>query len=612
MCCPAECTCTCQCCRGQVEKYVNFDKEGASASSEPVQTMVRLSTKNMLTLLRVVQSLENFWSNQYYKVDLQSDYETISAALNSEEIMNLAPQIMESITAGYRRAVSALSQDEAYSALSPKSITSFSGDNLRCECTDCELLPWNELQQMEAHQWMHKFSENTHCNICYRRFFVQHMMLSYVSRRNKRNELGELQENASYKELLTKQKQAKQPSRRPAVRIEQLHLRLPPTNPLDFVDETQICARPAPPSRKRTTQVKCVECNYVYKYSFSYQLHMRKHHLEPAESRRWHCASCYRVFRTRRIYLKHLRRVRSACRIRLRKFNCCELAFLLEGSLRKHKATAHPKVYKCFVCKIPTQRSLCPVHFEEAAKNRRRLTELNKTLRQKEKPERATCKYCSKSLYNAGTLAMHIKGVHLKKKDFICHICGKGFSYKNFMVRHIAAVHNMEFTAYCELCDVSLTDRSNYLRHCQSLLHMKNLKIRGQLPADAVLKAKQWRCEICDRQLATAASYYLHCKSKLHKSKKMQSDGTKRRYFCESCDCELGNPQSYHKHKQSIKHLTKIGRPLTDQYKKWYCSICKHQLSSEYIYLSHLKTQKHLMLAKQTTETQAEQTDMIS
>lgn len=180
------------------------------------------------------------------------------------------------------------------------------------------------------------------------------------------------------------------------------------------------------------------------------------------------------------------------------------------------------------------------------------------------------------------------------------------------MVRHIAAVHNMEFTAYCELCDVSLTDRSNYLRHCQSLLHMKNLKIRGQLPADAVLKAKQWHCEICDRQLATAASYYLHCKSKLHKSKKMQSDGTKRRYFCESCDCELGNPQSYHKHKQSIKHLTKIGRPLTDQYKKWYCSICKHQLSSEYIYLSHLKTQKHLMLAKQTTETQAEQTDMIS
>lgn len=618
MCCPAECTCTCQCCRGQVEKYVNFDKEGANTSSEPEQTMVRLSTKNMLTLLRVVQSLENFWSNQYYKVDLQSDYKTISAALNSEEIMDLAPQIMDSITAGYRRAVSTLSQDEASSALSPKSITSFSGDSLRCECTDCELLPWNKLQQLEAHQWLHKFSENTHCNICYRRFFVQHTMLSYVSRRNIRNETGELQENVSYKQLLTKQKQSEQPSR-PALKIEQLHLRLPPTNLLDFVDETEICTRPAPPARKRSTQVKCVECNYVYKYSFSYQLHMKKHHVEPAESRRWHCASCWRVYRTRRIYLKHLRRVRSACRIRLRRFNCCKLTFLLEGSLRNHAAKAHPKVYKCWVCKAPSPRSMCPVHMEEAANNRRKLIMLRSQLRQPKKPEKATCKYCSKTFYNAGTLAMHIKGVHLKKKDFICHVCGRGFSYQNFMLRHIAAVHDMEFTAYCELCDVTLTDRSNYVRHCQSLVHMKNLKIRGQLPADADLKDKQWYCNICDRQLATSASYYVHCKSKGHKRNKIQLDATgnkgykpKKRYFCESCDLEFANPQSYHTHKKSKKHLTKIGQPLSDQYKKWYCSSCKHQLCSTYTYLAHLKTQKHLMLAKQATGSQAKETDMIS
>lgn len=606
MCCPEECECNCKCCRGQVEKYVNFDEVGASASSEPVQTMVRLSTKHMLTLLRVVQSLDNFWSNQYYKVDLHSDFEMISAAFNSEEIMNIAPQIMESITAGYRRAVAELTQSEASTALRPKSITWPNGVSLRCECIDCEQLPWNELQELEAHQWLHRLDEKTHCNICYRRFFIQHTMLSYLSRRNIRNETGELQENASYKQLLTEQKLSEQPSG-PAVQVEQLHLRLSKKSLMDYVDET--CTISAPPVRKRSTQIKCVQCNYLYKYSFSYQLHMKKFHLKPLDSRLWNCASCCRIFRTRRFYLQHVRRVRSACRIRLRRFNCtrCKKSFQLQGTLIRHVAKKHPKLIKCRVCNILTPWTYCREHFKEVLQKQaaaRQDSALKRKANKTQNSTKVTCKYCSKVLYNAGTLTSHIKMVHLKKLDYICHYCGKGFAYQNFMLRHISAVHEMECTAYCELCDVTLTDRSNYIRHCKSLAHLKNLKLRGQLPPDAELKDKKWYCELCDRQLSTAACYYLHLKSKMHKRetstpvKRIKGPRPKRRFYCERCDLELANPQSYHKHKKSIKHQTQNGGSLADHFKLWYCKFCDCQLSTSTTYLAHLKTQRHLMLSK--------------
>ncbi|XP_017868985.1 PREDICTED: zinc finger and BTB domain-containing protein 48 [Drosophila arizonae] len=531
--CTNACTCKCKCCSGLIQKYVNFDEE-ATSTGGPVQKMVRFSTADMMRLLRIAQSCENFWSNQYYKVDLLSDYKALGAAFGAQaNTVNVAQleQIMDTITSGYRRALAKLSDRESRTALRPTAAApSFPG--LRCGCEDCAQLPWCRLQQLEAHQWQHKSQDNWHCRLCYRRYFLQHTLLSHRSRRVKRGEAGTLLENESYKLMLLEQRQ-----REVSENQEQSVLHVPMLNDNQSDFKLEMNAQLLRLSRKRLsrTLAACPQCNRNYLHSYSHQLHIRKHHVTPDSSRRWYCFSCTRSFLSRRIYLQHLRRVRVACRLRLRRFKCssCRWRFQLERSLRAHVAVAHIRSFSCLICKLPSQSRCCDKHSPEearaanCARMQRRRLELGLSPQPDPKaPTKVACDMCEREFQNSFLLNIHVKRIHLKQKDFICETCGRGFYCKKEVYEHVRKVHLMHDSVYCEPCGVTIKEKSNYMRHCDSIRHVEMLaklaRLQGELPADVPLqkhvpKGPLHHCESCDRTIKGHAAFRNHCETKFHK-----------------------------------------------------------------------------------------------
>lgn len=533
--CTNRCGCKCKCCSGYIQKYVNFDAE-ATASGGPVQKMVRFSTADMMLLLRVAQSCEHFWSNQYYKVDLLPDYKALGAAFEAQEsAINVAQleQIVDTITTGYRRAVAKLRDTEAHAALRPTAAAPcFPG--LRCSCADCALMPWRRLQQLEAHQWLHKPSDNWHCRLCYRRYFIQHTLLSHLSRRTRRDEVGQLLENEAYKLMLSAQQQQEQAEQQErSARVEQLHVRMPKGTHLDFVSESEVRVPPAP--RKRCKLTACPKCSHSYLHSYSHQLHMQRQHAMMQSTRRWQCPSCPRSFRTRRIYLKHLKSVRDACRLRVRRFKCsrCKWRFQLECSLRPHVAQAHVRNYSCLICNLPSQSRCCDRHSREEARvavgehmRQRRLELGHPPPPERKKPFKVVCSTCQKEFPNRFLLNIHVNRVHLKRKDFICETCGKSFWSRKEIEEHRRKVHLMADTIFCELCSLTIKEKGNYQRHCDSIRHVTNLaKSKGiTLVEKPVSKGPPIYCKCCDRTLKGPSTFYHHCKTKKHKRRAAEQD----------------------------------------------------------------------------------------
>ncbi|KAH8418296.1 hypothetical protein KR222_002993, partial [Zaprionus bogoriensis] len=487
--CSTDCTCKCKCCRGLVQKYIDFDAADAGTSAASVQKMVRFSTSDMLQLVHVAQGLENFWSNQYYKVDLLPDFKVLSAVFGAQRAPNAAQlaQIMDTITTGYRRAVARLSASEACAVVRPKAAAA-SYPGLRCDCEHCELLPWRNLKQLQAHQSQHKLSDNFHCCLCYRRYFIQHALLSHLSRRSKGSETGPLEENASYKQLQAQQLQQEQleQAETPAAQVEKLDVLMPMANYLDF--EAELGEERVPPApRKLCLSNGCARCGHVYMYSFSHQLHMRQHHT-PVR-RRWHCASCTRCFRTRRVYLQHQRCVRASRLKRLHRYKCslCWQSFLLKSSIRTHMAQVHVRSYTCLICKQPAPTRCCTAHGAEQAKAAlRQHLERLRVLYGRPKPRsgpkpgtkarpKPSCSQCQRQFPNNFLLGIHVKRVHLKQADFTCDQCGRTFYSRKEVQEHIRKVHLVSDSVECKVCGVIIKDRGNYQRHCESVRHLEAL-----------------------------------------------------------------------------------------------------------------------------------------
>ncbi|KAL7738127.1 hypothetical protein ACLKA6_006471 [Drosophila palustris] len=509
--CSNSCECKCKCCHGSVQKFVSFDAEATTAGGA-VQKMVRLSTSDLLLLLRTAQSRENFWTNQYYKVDLRLDFEALSAAFGvNGKATNLAQleQIMNTVTSGYRRALARLSGSEAHGALRPMAVAQ-SWTGLRCSCTDCGMLPWSKLKQLETHQWVHKPSNNWHCCLCYRRYFIQHTLLSHLSRRTKRDEPGELLENVNYKQLMMTQRQQEQMEQQ-SVQVEQL----PKGNRME--SELPL---------KRSSAQSC----------------LRQHHSMTQSSRRWQCASCTRSFSSRRVYLQHLRRVREACQLRLRRFKCssCKGRFQLEISLKQHVAQAHVRSFRCLICKLPAQSRCCDAHSPEECRAaiRERMEQRRQEQGRPPRPARKSptaivCAVCQKEYRNSFLLNIHMKRIHWKQADFICDQCGKAFYSKKEVQEHIKKVHLKTESIYCEPCGLTIKERGNYMRHCDSIRHVEQLtklaKLQGKLPPDAVIKKHVPKgpiiyCEPCDRHIKEYANYRKHCDTKKHKRKLIEHE----------------------------------------------------------------------------------------
>ena len=120
-----------------------------------------------------------------------------------------------------------------------------------------------------------------------------------------------------------------------------------------------------------------------------------------------------------------------------------------------------------------------------------------------EKKRNFFCKHCSKTFTRREHLAIHVKVLHDKIKDFSCNNCGnlftdkyamkkherthtrenngrfcckvcsKRFSRRQYMVGHINAVHERASSLYCELCDKYFT-RKITLSYHQEKTHSGN------------------------------------------------------------------------------------------------------------------------------------------
>ncbi|XP_017001932.2 zinc finger protein 117 [Drosophila takahashii] len=488
--CAGFCNCKCKCCRGFAEKYVAFNGENVLGSEFPnqfsegddIQKIMRFRSSDMLLLLQAAQLRDNFWSNQYFKADLQEDYQAILDAFkdrNRKVQLETLGDILDTVTTGYRRAVSQLTGQEAQGALRPK-FAAIILPGFRCVCHKCEHLPWKKLQDVEDHQRIHRYSDNFHCQICYRRFYLQHSLTSHLSRKTGITSNPEdLYENERYKRLLEKQKSREREELQiSADTVEDIVVQVPKNIECYFRKERTL------PVQKRKTSVhtKCPLCDQKYSFSFSHQLHMVKHRRHRLKPKLFPCSYCFRTFLTRKFLRKHQSRVRTSSNLLYRPFKCrnCPRRFQLWSTLKTHIIQIHTRKNLCLICQLPTLSRCCPAHTakecREAVKKHREKQRLLRGpprggCKKKPKPK---CEICEKDFANKFFLTEHLNKKHLNRRNFTCEICGANFYSQGTMQTHRKSVHLLKQTIKCEVCDLTIKSKGNYLRHLKSQSHKDN------------------------------------------------------------------------------------------------------------------------------------------
>ncbi|KAH8238675.1 hypothetical protein KR038_000468, partial [Drosophila bunnanda] len=487
--CPTPCACKCKCCRGFSQKYVAFNGESddpsSAATGDDVQKMMRFRSSDMLLLLQAAQLRDHFWTNQYFKVDLEEDYAAISKelAVHGRAVpKEKLAEILETVTSGYRRSVSQLTLTEAQGALRPqKAALNFPG--LRCSCLKCENLPWRKLKDVEEHQQDHRFSDNFHCRICYRRFYLQHSLTAHLIRKigSRSPSSEELMENEGYKWLLQTQrsKELKELEQAPA-QVEDIVVPVPKNLRLDYEEENRSPIR----ERKRFMHSQCPRCDLKYRFSFSHQLHFMKKHRrtqrDPETS--FPCYSCNRSFLARKSLRKHQKAVRKACHLRYRPFKCpkCCSRFQLASTRDFHVTRIHDKKKLCLICHVPTVARCCSNHTprecREAVKIHREKMRQLQGLNKKPQAPKPMCQHCNQSFANMFLLREHLNRKHLQQKNFTCEFCGATFYSQGKMQTHRKAVHLMLHVTHCEICNLTVKAKDNYLRHCRSQRHQNELR----------------------------------------------------------------------------------------------------------------------------------------
>jgi len=74
------------------------------------------------------------------------------------------------------------------------------------------------------------------------------------------------------------------------------------------------------------------------------------------------------------------------------------------------------------------------------------------------------CPTCNKGFTTKGSLTLHEKAIHLKKKEFGCSICGKLFSKKHILKIHLDT-HFDKRNFQCSACGKTFIQKSNLTRH---------------------------------------------------------------------------------------------------------------------------------------------------
>ncbi|XP_060528832.1 zinc finger protein OZF-like [Cylas formicarius] len=242
--------------------------------------------------------------------------------------------------------------------------------------------------------------------------------------------------------------------------------------------QPEICDKTVPdcslkPSNNqgKTKDLKCEECNLVFKNRPYYRLHLAKHNKKT-------CELCGKSLRADNMY-KHMMIHSSdpaTC-------NVCGAMCKNFESLRGHMFYCHKKSDTEYVC-------------EQCGKSFRRRSNFLLHRKKSHGGERNfKCTECGKAFFQKMFLQNHIRSIHEKRRPHVCEYCGKGFASRHGLRTHVRQ-HTNEAPFICTICD------SGFRQKVTLKCHLKS--------KHGIEEECKVFCETCGRGFATELALGVH------------------------------------------------------------------------------------------------------
>jgi KRAB domain-containing zinc finger protein len=171
---------------------------------------------------------------------------------------------------------------------------------------------------------------------------------------------------------------------------------------------------------------KFEDCKKAFKTYNSYYAHKRKHEMRNANSPRYNCASCDKVFSSHSVLLAH-RVIHTGEKTYVCHHQGCSKAYAHKQNLNMHLLTAHIEKGVTFKC------DLCPKELANSNQLRVHLNKIHKA------EKNVKCTMCEITFASTQLLAVHQK-IH-QPKAFNCEFCNYSANYENDLSRHLTKAH---------------------------------------------------------------------------------------------------------------------------------------------------------------------------
>ena len=250
------------------------------------------------------------------------------------------------------------------------------------------------------------------------------------------------------------------------------------------------------PIETKTNSILCIECDQFYE-SKDLLLHIQLNH---SKTQKHSCYICGNLFEDIHSVTNHLRDLHNVSTT----FSClhCHAKFHSITELINHLK---------FVCNVESENSF-PIssslkdhssleHRAQFPNDTSKNTALSVNNKQKQikqdhitADKTLTCLPCAKSFKRTQDLKRHVKGVHLKIRDFPCCQCDKKFDSNYQTEKHFRNIHLKIKDATCNLCRTDFSGQGTLNRHKRAV-H---------------LKLKPFKCEDCNTTFGEKGHLKVH------------------------------------------------------------------------------------------------------
>lgn len=230
---------------------------------------------------------------------------------------------------------------------------------------------------------------------------------------------------------------------------------------------------------------------------------------------------------------------------RRKHFECCNITFINENSLKYHKQEKHQShssteifldIFECSYCNLDfnTQSSfekhlLTKIH---VSKRKEMVDFRDETLMIKSEDSYFMCRYCEVKYESKRDLRNHASDYHAADMNFHCTICEKTFAKTNRLLSHLKT-HERHNNAPPERgpCKV-----------CNKILPLNNMK-RHLIVVHTNDKEKEFKCKFCEKKFSLFDQLTRH--EAIHQN-------NEKNYLCQKCGKEYIFEKSLRLHEESV------------------------------------------------------------